>query len=73
MRLLFEIVGKLKISADTFMQYFFWSGLNEAFKSQLVQITNNCKPSLTQMFDHFFEASDRYLCQAKLKSKEKRF
>ena len=67
----FEYIGKinsihssfktLKISTDDILQYFSWKGLNESFKTQLVHITNNSKPSLEEIKDKFFEANERYL------------
>lgn len=55
----------LSISAEDILQYFAWDGLNENFKGQLVQITNVTKPSLSQIKDKFFEASERYLITQK--------
>ena len=60
MRLLKESSTKLKIDLDYFLQYFIWQGLNSSFKEQLVQITNKTQPSLTEIFDNYFEACNRY-------------
>ena len=49
-----ESVHSLKITQDHFLQYFFWNGLNENFRSHLVQITGNSKPSLAQIKDNLF-------------------
>lgn len=60
-RIIKESFKNLKIDADIIMQYFFWNGLNESFKTQLVQIVNKSKPSLNEIIDNYFEANDRYL------------
>ena len=64
-RLLTESVKKLEIDTDFFLNYFFWEGLNNDFKSQLILITNSYRPSLKEINDNFFEASERYLNQIK--------
>ena len=56
-----EIVKTLDINVENFLQYFYWNGLNDVFKNQLIQITNNSKPSLKEIVDNFFNASERYL------------
>ena len=58
---LIENVKDLNIDVDCILQYFFWNGLNDDFKSKLTQIVNKSKPSLKEIQDNFFEASDRYL------------
>ena len=60
MRKLTESVKLLKIGADQFLQYFFWIGLNDGFKEQVIQITNNTHPTLQQLIDNFFTAAERY-------------
>lgn len=59
-RSLSEAFKSLKITTDHVLQYFIWEGLNDTFKSQLVQITNHSRPSLDEIREHFFEASERY-------------
>ena len=66
-----ESFSHLKIDIDTVMQFFFWNGLNDTFKAQLVQITNKTKPSLQDIFDNYFDASERYI-NVKKKFKDKR-
>ena len=61
MRNLTEAVKTLKIDSDAFLQYFFWNGLNDTFKTQFVQITNESKPSLKKINENFFDATERYL------------
>ena len=62
-------IGKLNIDIDTIVQYFAWTGLNSRFQDQLVQITNSSKPSLSQITDRFFDATERY---AKINNSNKR-
>lgn len=64
-RLIIERVRKLNVNVDEILRYFIWEGMNEHFKNQLVQITNNAKPSLDEITDKFFEATERYLGQQK--------
>ena len=52
---------KLSITLDDVKRYFFWVGLNESFKSQLVNLTGETRPSLTEINDNFFKASERYI------------
>lgn len=54
-------IRNLGIDVKTVVQYFAWSGLNEKFQSQLVQITNCTKPSLDAINQCFFEATERYV------------
>lgn len=63
MRNITEAVGKLQLDTDSFLRYFFWIGLNNKFQSILTQITNSSKPTLNQINDNFFEASDRYMIE----------
>ena len=78
----FEYIGKinsihksftaLAMTTDDILQYFSWTGLNESFKTQLVQITNEAKPSLEKIKAKFFEANERYLnVQQQFKAKQK--
>ena len=50
----------LKVSTDDILQYFAWLGLNESFKYQFIQITNETRPSLDIITSKFFEVSERY-------------
>ena len=54
----------LKIDVDTILQYFIWNGLNDRFQSHLTQITNESKPSLSEINDNIFEATERYIRQS---------
>ncbi|XP_064098253.1 uncharacterized protein LOC135209530 [Macrobrachium nipponense] len=59
-RTILQSVSTLEITADDFIQYFAWSGLNEQFKKELVQITNQTRPSCKDIKDNFFTATERY-------------
>ena len=67
--LIMERVRKLKMTVDCILQFFIWEGLNDSFKNHLIQITNSSKPTLNEIVDKFFEASERYCSQSK-KTKE---
>ena len=77
----FEYIGKvsnlvasvktLNIDVDMFLQFFFWNGLNEKFKCHMTAITNKIRPSLAEIKDNFFEASEIYLQSKKGKRVEK--
>ena len=60
LRTVCESVKTLKIDADEFIRYFAWNGLNERFKSHLVQITTKTHPALKEILDNFFIACERY-------------
>ena len=71
MRKITEAVDLHKITSKEFLNYFFWSGLNDLFKEELVKITNKTHPSLDDINDHFFTASERYRdLQVKLKNRK---
>ncbi|XP_068234134.1 uncharacterized protein [Palaemon carinicauda] len=59
-RTILQSVSTLEITTDDFIQYFAWSGLNEQFKKELVQITNQTRPSCKDIKDNFFTATERY-------------
>ena len=59
-RLLSENVKRLDISVNSFLQYFVWFGLNEQFQEQLINITNQIRPSYDDIVSNFFIASERY-------------
>lgn len=60
MMYIMESVNNLKIEVDTILQYFFWHGMQDDFKCQLIQITNKNKPKLTEINSNFFEACEKY-------------
>jgi len=61
MRIIIQTFDTLKIDVKTVLQYFFWSALNDNFQRQLIAITNCNKPSLDQIQNMIFEATERYL------------
>lgn len=56
-----EAFKSLKIDSSIILQYFFWRALNDGMKSQFIAITNCNKPSLEQLNENIFEATERYL------------
>ncbi|XP_064116582.1 uncharacterized protein LOC135222425 [Macrobrachium nipponense] len=56
-----ETFSTLEIKVDDILQYFIWQGMNESFKAQLVNVTNHVRPSLEEIKEKFFEASERYM------------
>lgn len=70
MRSISDSFDQLSIDSKTILQYFFWHGMNSEFQNQLVQITNNSKPSLDEINTHVFEATERYMnagCKPKVR------
>ena len=59
-KMLQESVKNLDIKSEDFLQYFVWNGLNDNFKSHLVQISTKSKPSISEIVEHFFTANERY-------------
>ena len=54
----------LSITVEEVIQFFVWYGMNDKFQAQLIQITNQCKPTLEQINAVIFEAAERYLRSA---------
>ena len=52
--------NKLKVTVKNILQYFIWNGLNEQFQTSLTQITNVSRPTLDEIENNIFEASERY-------------
>ena len=50
----------LEIDVNTIIQYFVWRGLNDNFQSELVNITNNSRPTLDEITGSYFVATERY-------------
>ena len=63
MRAVIAAVKSLKINLDDVIGYFVWTGLNSNFQLQLTHITNKSKPSLEEINQHIFDATDRYTKQ----------
>src|SRR5215469_3163459 len=61
MNSILDSIKRLKIDVDTISQYFIWSSLNEIFQNQFIQIINKNKPSLQEIKDNLFDATERYL------------
>ena len=60
LRTIVESVKSLTINEEEFVRYFAWNGINEKFKTHLVNITNNTHPSLDEIMTNFFNACERY-------------
>ena len=60
MRKIMHAVDNLKIDINDVMQFFFLNGMNETFRNQLKVITKNVRPSLTEIVDNFFTATEFY-------------
>ena len=54
-------IAKHNLDINSVFQYFLWHGLNDEFKRTLVTITNKTYPSLDEIKDNLFNATDRYL------------
>ena len=72
MRTVKNAFNKLKVTVEDLLQYFIWHGLNEQFRTILTQITNVSRPSLDEIENNIFEASERYqrLCEGNPSCKE---
>ena len=60
LKTIIESINKLKITTDDFVLYFAWQGLNDSFKTHLVNITCNTRPSLQEITSNYFDACERY-------------
>ncbi|XP_068203563.1 uncharacterized protein [Palaemon carinicauda] len=60
MKTIMNAFKKLDVKVDDVLQYFIWHGLNDRFQSLLIQITNESKPSLSEIESNIFEAVERY-------------
>ena len=70
MRSIIHSFKNLKVSTDDVLNYFIWNGLNSAFQSQLIQVTNSTKPSLDEILEFIYETIERYeKCSPSLESK----
>ena len=56
-------VKSLEITVSDVCQYFIWNSMNHRFQAHLVQITNKSKPSLKEIEDNIFIATERYMKQ----------
>ena len=55
-----ESMKSLSITSDDILQYFCWTGMNETFKTQMIQVTAKTKPNLSLIKSKFFETCERY-------------
>ena len=62
-RNIIENIKVLHVEVEDFVRFYFWKGLNDTFKAQYVQVTNTVRPSLSELIDNFFAASERYAIQ----------
>jgi len=70
MRSITSSFTNLGIGVDDILQYFIWNSFNRKFQDQMIQITNVTKPSLKQINDNIFSASERYLKLADLQNEK---
>ena len=61
MRTILAGIRSQQISVDDICQFFIWNGLVKEFQSHLVHITNKSKPNLTEINEHIFDATERYV------------
>ena len=61
MRNITSSFSNLAIDVQTIMQYYIWNAFNDRFQNQLIQITNSTKPTLDEINECIFEASERYI------------
>lgn len=54
-----EAFNRLQIDINLVLQFFYWKALPESIKVQLINITNQCKPSLTDIENNIFQAIER--------------
>ena len=71
MRTILSGIRSQNITVDDICQYFIWHGLNDAFQSHLVSITNKSKPNLDEINENIFEATERYLKQLETRKEPK--
>jgi len=70
LRKVMQSFSQLQITTDDVLQYFFFAGMNDLFKNQMILVTNNPRPTLQEINDQFFFANERYEIElAKSKSK----
>lgn len=68
MRTVMSSVESLAITKDEIIQFFVWQGLNSDFQSHIISITNKSKPSLKEITESIFEATERYNKQLERKT-----
>ena len=69
MQRILQACKKLDVTVDDILAHFFYNGMNDLFKNQLVLITNNSMPTLEEITDNFFQANERYaMAQSSIKN-----
>ena len=61
MRNLISSFNILKIDINLVLQYFIWNAMNPEFQQQLINITNQEKPTLNNINESIFSATNRYM------------
>ena len=61
MRNVMSSFDTLKIDVKIVIQYFVWHSFNDKFQNQLINITNKSMPTIDEISDNIFVATDRYL------------
>ena len=70
MRTMKSNFDSLSISVPDIQQFFVWNALNSKFQTHITNITNKTSPSLTEIEECIFEATDRYVREQKLLDKK---
>ena len=65
MRVIMQNVEQHSITVEDIMRHFFWKGMNTQLQQIFIQLTNKNRPTLQELTDRFFEASERYAMQDK--------
>ena len=65
-KLLIESCRTLNVDLDCILQYHIWSAMNQEMQSHLVHICNANKPTLGDIEEHIYEATERYLASSKV-------
>ena len=71
MRTVIHSIKSLKISIEDILQFFIWRAMPFALQSQLINITNNNKPTVLEVEEHIFSAIDRYKSNQQRKNEGK--
>ena len=58
-RQIVDQIEKLNITSETFAQYFLWNNMPQNFQKEFTAITNESRPTLSQIIDNSFEISRR--------------
>ena len=69
MRTVLANFQSLQISVEDVQQFYVWNALNSKFQSHLTNITNNSMPTLQEITENIFEATNRYNKEMKLPEK----